>query len=87
MPDDEYLLSLLALINKPVVSTSVNFSGSPALNTIADIRKQFENLVDAVIDGGDAGKEASASTILDVTSEPYKIIRQGPCIIPEMYLK
>ena len=86
VPDDEYLLELLRLVDKPVVSTSVNFTGSPSLNSIEDIISQFENLVDAVIDGGDASEEASASTILDVTSKPYKVVRNGPCIIPENLL-
>ncbi len=87
VPDDEYLIKLLKIVKKPLVSTSVNFTGSPSLNKIADITQQFEKLVDAVIDGGDAAEEAAASTILDVCSAPYKIIRQGPCSIPEYLLK
>ncbi len=87
VPDDNYLLGLLKIVKQPVVSTSVNFTGSPALNNISDILDQFEHLVDAVIDGGDASEEASASTIVDVTSVPYKILRQGPCIIPENLLQ
>ena len=87
VPDDEYLLNLLKIIKKPLVSTSVNFTGKPALNSIKDIKEQFEHLVDAVIDGGDAEKEAAASTILDLTSRPYKVIRRGPCVIPEELLE
>ena len=87
VPDDKYLLELLSMIKQPVVSTSVNFTGSPFLNNIAEIIISFESLVDAVIDGGDAGIEAAASTILDITDVPYRIIRQGKCIIPENILK
>ena len=87
VPDDEYLLKLLKIVKKPLVSTSVNFTGSSSLNKITDITMQFENLVDAVIDGGDATEEAAASTILDVCSEPYTVIRQGLCRIPENLLK
>ena len=87
VPDDKYLLELLSMIKQPVVSTSVNFTGSPFLNNIAEIINSFESLVDAVIDGGDAGTEAAASTILDITSVPYRVIRQGKCIIPENILK
>ena len=87
VPADEYLQRMLNIIRKPIVSTSVNFAGYPSLNRISEIVEQFEKLVDAVIDGGDAGKEAAASTILDVTSSPYRIIRQGNCIIPEELLK
>jgi L-threonylcarbamoyladenylate synthase len=87
VPEDEYLLKLLNMINKPLVSTSVNFTGSPFLNNISDIKTAFENLVDIIVDGGNMDTSAAASTILDITSSPARILRQGSCIVPEYVLK
>ena len=87
VPEDEYLLRLLNMIKVPLVSTSVNFTGSPFLNNIRDIKKSFEKLVDIIVEGGDVDTSAAASTILDITSYPARILRQGPCIVPENVLK
>ncbi len=84
-PEDPFLLSLLRILGKPLYSTSVNKSGEEILFKSADIIKTFGNEIDAFIDAGDlVGRKPS--TILDITSEPYTIIRQGDCSIPSRYL-
>ena len=87
VPDDKYLLEILKITAKPLVSTSVNFTGKLPINKIDIIIDQFEPLVDAILDGGDTGEAALPSTILDVRSNQYKIIRQGACSVPDSLLE
>ena len=85
VPQDSFLLEILSLLGKPLVSTSVNISGKPAMNNIAEIIKNFRESVDLIIDGGDMN-DSVPSTIVDLTSKPYRILRQGKCIVPAEYL-
>jgi len=85
VPQDSFLLEILSLLGKPLVSTSVNRSGNPAMNNISEIIKNFEKSVDLIIDGGDM-RESVPSTIVDLTTKPYRIIRQGKCVVPAEFL-
>lgn len=76
MPDFYVLKNLLDKVNEPLLSTSVNFSGLPAMNNPEDIIRDFHNLVDLIIIDKNF-KEGSASTIVDLTTNPYTIIRKG----------
>ena len=60
----------------PIYSTSVNISGEPELNSLDEIKSQFSDSVDAI---GYASNWApdSSSTIIDVTSYPFQILRTG----------
>lgn len=81
VPDDSFLQNLLYRINKPLFSTSVNREGDEPLGKIMEIISEFEHEVDLIVDSGDV-KENIPSTVLDITSTPYRIIRQGRVIIP-----
>ncbi len=76
VPDSRLLRDLIGGLDAPVYSTSVNVSGSPALWRIADIRSEFEAAVDMVVDAGDL-PSGVASTIVDATSRPLRILRAG----------
>ncbi len=81
IPDDEFTLSILRAAGIPLYSTSVNRSGEAPLWRISEIADGFSGSVDFIVDGGDMqGK--TASTIVDVTVRPYRIIRQGACVLP-----
>ncbi|HET6487847.1 MAG TPA: L-threonylcarbamoyladenylate synthase [Spirochaetia bacterium] len=82
LPDSAFLRSVLAAVGKPLYSTSVNLAGSPPLHAIEEIIRQFESRVDLVVDAG-VLPSAAASTIVDVTSRPYRILRQGALRIPD----
>lgn len=81
VPDSLLLRDLMRSLDAPVYSTSVNISGSPALWRIADIRREFEALVDLVVDGGDLPARV-ASTIVDATRRPFRVLRQGAVSVP-----
>ena len=75
-PDDEWLSAILKEVGKPVYSTSANRSGSPLLEKISDIKKEFSSDVDLIIDGGDRIGDIS-STIVAVENGKIKVLRQG----------
>lgn len=77
IPDYKPLNSLLKKINRPLVQTSANISGKPALNKIGEIVKEFgiqKNKPDLIIDAGNLPKR-KPSKIIDLTGKNKKIIR------------
>lgn len=75
VPNQPLLLSLLAASGVPWVQTSANLSGSPALNDPAEVIRQFDGLVDYIIDAGPTpGVE---STIVDASALPVRVLREG----------
>jgi L-threonylcarbamoyladenylate synthase len=75
IPKHKFLNDLLKKISKPLVQTSVNISGSPALNKIKEILEQFGDKVDLIIDEGNLPKR-KPSKIIDLTDEKQKILRK-----------
>lgn len=76
IPKYKFLNDLLNKINKPLVQTSVNISGQPPLTKIKDIIEKFgrTGLPILIIDAGDL-KKAKPSTIIDLTTNKYKVLR------------
>jgi L-threonylcarbamoyladenylate synthase len=75
MPGLPPLLRLIAALDQPLVSTSVNLSGRPPLNDPRRIAREFPGL-DLLIDGGVLPASAG-STLVDITVTPPRIIRHG----------
>ena len=69
-------ISLIKGIGSPIVGTSANVSGRPSSLTADEVYSQFGDEIDLVIDGGRCfgGKE---STIVDVTGEVPRVLREG----------
>ena len=79
VPDDSYMQQILKAAG-PIYSTSVNFSGEKSLLTFEDILPVFDPLVDFIVkDPSVSG--GMPSTLIDATSEPYRVLRQGAYII------
>ena len=76
VPDDAFLLSVLDCVGSPIYSTSVNISGEPSLLDFDSIVKRFGDKVDVIVKGLDV-QGTTASTLIDATVKPYKLIRQG----------
>ena len=68
--------ALIKGLGKPVVATSVNVSGKTSALTAEEARSQFGDKIDLVIGGGRGGGGIE-STIVDVTGDIPKIIREG----------
>lgn len=75
IPKYKFLNDLLEKINKPLVQTSANISGSPATTKIGDILEQFSGDDVIIIDAGDLPK-SKPSTIIDLTKDIIEVIRK-----------
>ena len=80
VPADTRLLNLLYKLDQPLFSTSVNYMGKPPLNRCNEIKAEFGNNIDLFVDEGDL-LENIPSTIIDLCTKPYTLIRQGACKI------
>ncbi|MCU1644333.1 MAG: tsaC [Nocardia sp.] len=60
----------------PLAVSSANVSGQPPAKTAAEARAQLGDLVGVYLDGGPAD-HAIASTIVDLTSDAPRILREG----------
>lgn len=82
VPADPLLSRILAAIGKPLFSTSVNRSGQQSLWRIKDIVSLFESQTALIIDSGDL-EGRLPSTIVDLSSRPFRLVRQGALEISE----
>lgn len=75
-PDHEKTLELLKLSGLPFAAPSANPSGEESPKSAEKVREYFDGKIGGIIDGGECsiGKE---STLIDMSSTPYKILRQG----------
>ncbi len=81
VPNDPLLKRIMEKLSKSLYSTSVNASGKPALWRIEEIQSAFTGHVDLIVDAGDRPNR-SPSTILDITVQPFRILRQGAIELP-----
>ena len=84
IPKNNISLRILENLSYPLATTSANISGDSAGIKITDFLKEFDGVVDAIIDGGETDLKV-ASTIVRVESDnKLKIIREGTLKIKEM---
>lgn len=84
-PNHNFLLKLLKKSKTSIVATSANFSGKEAPLCQEMIDSQLCKKADLILDFNFYG--TLASTVVDLSSKPYKIIRQGGIILPSFILK
>jgi L-threonylcarbamoyladenylate synthase len=73
---DPVCQQLLALVGQSIISTSANVSGHPPARTAQQVREYFGSQIDGVLDGGPRNT-SEVSTVLDVRSCPFKLLREG----------
>ncbi len=79
IPNHPFTKKLSASVSFPYVTTSANLSGKKPLYKSSEIMKVFSKIKNAPIlflDFGDLQKSLP-STVIDLTKQPYKILRQG----------
>jgi len=69
-------IALLRKFSDPVCGTSANLSGATACTAVSELDERFKNEVDVILDAGPLGG-GFPSTVVDVTAEPVKVIREG----------
>lgn len=76
VPGREATRALLRGLGTALTGTSANRSGGENPRTAEDVLRELGDRVDLVIDGGVSAEELP-STVVDVTSEPPRVLRQG----------
>lgn len=79
IPDCLIIKNLFDFLDFPLIGTSANISGKPASGEIEKVIEQFQNKkkqLDLILDTGNLPK-SKPSTIVDLTSETPKILREG----------
>jgi len=81
LPDSPFLLRLMERVGQPLYSTSVNRAGRNPIVDVAAMTLEFESEVDLIFDAGDL-QPGPPSTLIDITSRPYRVLRQGAVKVP-----
>ena len=76
MPADKIALELIRASGVPVVAPSANLNGKPAPATAEEAMADLEGKIDMIIDGGRT-KVGLESTVVDLTVDPFKVLRAG----------
>jgi L-threonylcarbamoyladenylate synthase len=76
LPKDKFLRGVLRAAGLPLASTSANASGKPACTSGKPVIAQFSGRVEVIVDAGTTEHEV-ASTVLDLSSYPFTVRREG----------
>ncbi len=76
MPGHPVPIELINGLGGPITGTSANISGGPDPSSLAELISQIGGRVDHIIKCGPA-PDGTASTIVDLTSERPKLLREG----------
>ena len=76
MPDHPLTLELLRGFGGPIATTSANRSGQNPATSAEEVGAQLGDRVNLIVDGGDTITKV-ASTVLDLSVSPPKILRHG----------
>ncbi|MEN6357638.1 MAG: L-threonylcarbamoyladenylate synthase [Armatimonadota bacterium] len=76
VPDHPVALALLNELGTPIVATSANLSGKEPPKSAGQAIEQIGDKVSVVLDSGEC-KIGVASTVLDVSVDPPKVLRLG----------
>lgn len=76
IPDQPFLRELARKAG-PLASSSANRSGGPECHTAAEVLAQLDGRIPLLVDGG-SSPLAQASTVLNLTTTPPGILREGP---------
>jgi L-threonylcarbamoyladenylate synthase len=74
---------LIAALGFPVTGTSANRTGEPALARADEVAREFSDEVALILDAGPC-PGGLPSTIVDVTSQPPRLVRAGAVAVSEI---
>ena len=76
MPDSDVAVQVIREAGKPLAAPSANLSGHRSASKAEEVIEDLNGRVDLIIDGGDCPVGIS-STVLDVSGEEIRILREG----------
>jgi L-threonylcarbamoyladenylate synthase len=75
VPNNDILLNIIREVGVPILGTSANFAGEQTPYIFEDLNPELVTMVDFVVKG--ECKTKQASTVIDCSIVPWKILRQG----------
>ncbi len=83
VPAEENIRRLISAVGVPLVSTSVNLQDEPPIADVNSAWDQFNSLVDGVwTSAREFPAEGVPSALVDLCTEPPRILREGPLVFP-----
>lgn len=76
VPDHPLVREVIQALGEPITGTSANRAGAPPPVSAAEVALQMGEMVSLIIDGGVCGRRRE-STVIDITQDPFKILREG----------
>jgi L-threonylcarbamoyladenylate synthase len=76
LPEQKIARALVRACSNPITGTSANLSGKAGCSRVADLEPQVAEKLDMIIDAGPL-KGGVGSTVIDVTQDSPKILREG----------
>jgi len=83
IPEHPVAVSLVSALLYPITATSANYSGSPGVSRIKDLPQEFLSQIDLILDAGPLSG-GIGSTIVDVTTDPPTVLREGAALKKEL---
>jgi len=84
LPEQKVARALLHAVNTPITGTSANISGKPGCYNIKDLDSSIKDQSEYILDSG-VLKGGTGSTVIDVTVNPVKILREGSVSSKEIF--
>lgn len=76
MPNNNVTLAIISMLARPVAVTSANVSDQPPATNAEEVKTVFGDKIDLIVDSGPM-TGTGASTVIDMTAVPYRILREG----------
>jgi L-threonylcarbamoyladenylate synthase len=76
VPDHPFLRELIRALGGPLTGTSANRSGRPSCRTAQEVQRELGDAVELIIYGG-SSKAGQESTVVDITTDALKMLREG----------
>jgi L-threonylcarbamoyladenylate synthase len=77
IPDNNVILQLLSLCGGLLVGSSANRTGEEPPRSVQEMSDELKEMVDVVLDG-ESAVQGVPSTVVDLTIEKPRILREGP---------
>jgi L-threonylcarbamoyladenylate synthase len=76
MPDNKIALDIIKTTSLPIAAPSANLSGKPSITNGKDAYEKLNSIVPLILDAGQC-RMGIESTVLNLTSNPITILREG----------
>ena len=76
LPAHPVAVALVNVLKNPITGTSANISGETGCSDVSNLDAAIKEKIDLILDAG-ALPDGVGSTVVDVTADPVKILREG----------